>query len=130
VNEKGYIEDKEYQKNLISNQIDIIMDNTNYFKLNFINILESYIENDDLNPNFLLKLNKLLEEIASIYVEIGHLIIRDLEQFIFLKYKLPFPSPKEMVEGIEVSDEKVEFEKDIKILNYCFKYLTSSFNIK
>ena len=129
VNEKGYIEDKEYQKNLISNQIDIIMDNTNYFKLNFINILESYIENDDLNPNFLLKLNKLLEEIASIYVEIGHLIIRDLEQFIFLKYKLPFPSPKEMVEGIEVSDEKVEFEKDIKILNYCFKYLTSSFDI-
>lgn len=129
VNEKGYIEDKEYQKNLISNQIDIIVDNTNYFKLNFINILESYIKNDDLNPMFLLKLNKLIEETASIYVEIGHLIIRDLEQFIFLKYKLPFPTPKEMVEGAEVSDEKIEFEKDIKILNYCSKYLTSSFDI-
>jgi len=129
VNEKGYIEDKEYQKNLISNQIDIIMDNTNYFKLNFINKLEPYIHNDDLNPNFLQKLNKLIEETASIYVEIGHLIIRDLEQFIFLKYKLPFPSPKEMVEGAEVSDEKIEFEKDIKILNYCSRYLTSSFDI-
>ena len=129
VNEKGYIEDKEYQKNLISNQIDIIMDNTNYFKLNFINQLELYIENDDLNPNFLLKLNKLIEETASIYVEIGHLIIRDLEEFIFLKYKLPFPTPKEMIEGAEVLDEKIEFEKDIKILNYCSKYLTSSFDI-
>ena len=129
VNEKGYIEDKEYQKNLLSNQLDIIMDNTNYFKLNFINKLESYIKNDDLNPNFLLKLNKLIEETASIYVEIGHLIIRDLEQFIFLKYKLPFPTPKEMVEGAEVSDEKKEFEKDVKILNYCSRYLTSSFDI-
>jgi hypothetical protein len=57
-NEKGFIEDKEYQKNLISNQIDIIMDNTNYFKLNYINILAAYIKNDDINIKFLIILNK------------------------------------------------------------------------
>ena len=31
--DKSFVEDKVYQKNLISNQIEIIIDNTNFFKL-------------------------------------------------------------------------------------------------
>ena len=129
INEKTFIEDKEYQKNIISNQIDIIMDNTNYFKLNYINILASYIKNDDINEKFLIILNKLLEETSALYIEISHLIIKDFESFLYVKYKLPACYPKAMVDGLEVTDEKLEFGTNIKILNECTKFLTSSYEI-
>ncbi len=128
-NEKGFIEDKEYQKNVISNQIDIIIDNTNYFKLNYINILADYIKNDDINQKFLIILNKLLEETSALYIEISHLVIKDFESFLFVRHKLPTCSPSEMVDGIEVIDEKLEFGTNIKILNECTKFLTSSYEI-
>lgn len=128
-NEKGFIEDKEYQKNVISNQIDIIIDNTNYFKLNYINILADYIKNDDINQKFLIILNKLLEETSALYIEISHLVIKDFESFLYVKHKLPTCSPSEMVDGIEVIDEKLEFGTNIKILNECTKFLTSSYEI-
>ena len=128
-NEKAFIEDKEYQKNLISNQIDIIIDNTNFFKLNHINILAHYINHDDLNIKFLIKLNILIEETSTLYIEISHLIIKDFESFLLIKHKLPTCSPPEMIDGAEVSDEKFEFGVDIKLLNECTKFLTSSYEI-
>ena len=128
-NEKAFIEDKEYQKNLISNQIDIIIDNTNYFKLNHINILAHYIKHDDLNLKFLIKLNILIEETSTLFIEISHLIIKDFESFLLVKHKLPTCSPPEMIDGVEVTDEKLEFGTDIKLLNECTKFLTSSYEI-
>jgi hypothetical protein len=128
-NEKAFIEDKEYQKNLISNQIDIIIDNTNYFKLNHINILAHYIKHDDLNLKFLIKLNILIEETSTLFIEISHLIIKDFESFLLVKHKLPTCSPPEMIDGVEVDDEKFEFGTDIKLLNECTKFLTSSYEI-
>ena len=128
-NAKAFIEDKEYQKNLVSNQIDIIIDNTNFFKLNHINILAQYIKNDDLNQKHLIKLNILIEETSALYIEISHLIIKDFESFLFVKYKLPPCSPPEMIDGAEVKDEKYEFGTDIKLLNECTKFLTSSYEI-
>ena len=128
-NEKDFIEDKEYQKNLISNQIDIIIDNTNFFKLNHISILGHYIKNDDLNIKYLLKLNILIEETSALYIEISHLIIKDFESFLLIKHKLNTCSPPEMIDGAEVTDEKLEFGVDIKLLNECTKFLTSSYEI-
>ena len=126
---KVFIEDKEYQKNLISNQIDIIIDNTNYFKLNHINILTKYIKNDDLNEKYLIIINKLLEETSALYIEISHLIIKDFESFLFIKHKLKPCSPPEMIDGVEVNDEKLEFGVNIKLLNECTKFLNSSYEI-
>ena len=128
-NEKDYIEDKQYQKNLISNQIDIIIDNANYLKLNYLNILENHVKNDDINVFCLMKLNKIIEETSSLLIEIGHLIIKDFETFVNLKKKLPSSTPSKMVDGIEVTDEKKEFGINIKILNQSLKYLSSSYEI-
>ena len=128
-NAKAFIEDKEYQKNLISNQIDIIIDNTNFFKLNHINILAHYIKKDDLSLKYLIKLNILIEETSALYIEISHLVIKDFESFLLEKHKLPTCSPPEMIDGVEVTDEKFEFGTDIKLLNECTKFLTSSYEI-
>ena len=128
-NEKAFIEDKEYQRNLISNQIDIIIDNTNFFKLNHINILSNYIKTDDLNQTHLISLNKLIEETSALYIEISHLIVKDFESFLYIKHKLSPCSPSEMIEGAKVTDEKVEFDVDIKLLNECTKFLSSSYEI-
>ena len=57
---KYFIEDKVYQKNLISNQIEIIIDNTNSFKLENMVYIEKHIKKDEMNIEFLIKLNKLL----------------------------------------------------------------------
>ena len=126
---KIFIEDKEYQKNLISNQIDIIIDNTNYFKLNHISILTKYIKNDDLNQKYLIILNKLLEETSALYIEISHLIIKDFESFLYLKHNLNPCSPPEMIDNADVTDEKLEFGVDIQLLNECTKFLNSSYEI-
>ena len=69
--DKSLVEDKNYQKNIISNQIEIIIDNTNFFKLKSANILEEKIKNNDINIDFLIKLNKIIEETAALYIEIG-----------------------------------------------------------
>lgn len=126
---KVFIEDKEYQRNLISNQIDIIIDNSNFFKLNHINILTKYIKNDDLNQKYLIILNKLLEETSALYIEISHLIIKDFESFLYIKHRLNPCSPPEMKDGVEVTDEKLEFGVNIKLLNECTKFLNSSYEI-
>ena len=128
-NEKAFIEDREYQRNLISNQIDIIIDNTNFFNLNHVNILSSYIKSDDLNQTYLISLNKLIEETSALYIEISHLIVKDFESYLYTKYKLSPCSPSEMIDGAKVTDEKLEFGVDIKLLNECTKFLTSSYEI-
>ena len=108
--DKSFVEDKVYQKNLISNQIKIIIDNTNFFRLKNATILEKHIKNNDVNVELLIKLNKIIEETAGLYIEIGHLIISDYESFTNLQNRTRQLNPPEMNEGAEVFDEKIEFK--------------------
>lgn len=117
--DKSLVEDKIYQKNLIINQIEIIIDSTNFFKLKHANILEEHIKKNDVNLEFLMKLNKLIEETVALYIEIGHLIINDYESFTNLQNHTRQLNPPEMVDGAEVSDEKIEFSKNVKLINEC-----------
>ena len=127
--DKSLIEDKIYQKNLISNQIEIIIDNTNSFKHKHSSVLEKHTINNDINNEFLIVLNKLLEETCSLYIEIGHSIINDFESFVNNESRTHKLNPPEMVDGVEVSNEKTEYSKNIKILNECFKFLTTAYEI-
>ena len=127
--DKSFVKDKVYQKNLISNQIKIIIDNTNFFRLKNATILEKHIKNNDVNVELLIKLNKIIEETAGLYIEIGHLIISDYESFTNLQNRTRQLNPPEMNEGAEVFDEKIEFTNNIKILNECIKFLTITYEI-
>ena len=127
--DKSFVEDKVYQKNLISNQIEIIIDNTNFFKLKNANILENHIKNNDINLELLSKLNQLIEETSGLYIEIGHLIINDYESFTNIQNNTHQLNPPEMNDGAEVFDEKAEFTKNVKILNECIKFLTTTYEI-
>ena len=127
--DKSLVEDKNYQKDIISNQIEIIIDNTNFFKLKSANILEEKIKNNDINIDFLIKLNKIIEETAALYIEIGHLIINDYESFTNLQNRTRQLNPPEMIDGAEVLDEKEEFNNDVKLLNECIKFLTTTYEI-
>ena len=114
---KYFIEDKVYQKNMISNQIEIIIDNTNNFKLEKMIYLEKHIKNDEMNIEFLIKLNKLIEETSGLFVEIGHLIISDYEKFSNLQNETHQLNPPEMKEG------------SVVILNESVKFLTTTYEI-
>ena len=127
--DKSLVEDKIYQKNLIINQIEIIIDSTNFFKLKHANILEEHIKKNDVNLEFLMKLNKLIEETVALYIEIGHLIINDYESFTNLQNHTRQLNPPEMVDGAEVSDEKIEFSKNVKLINECLKFLNVTYEI-
>ena len=126
---KYFIEDKVYQKNMISNQIEIIIDNTNNFKLEKMIYLEKHIKNDEMNIEFLIKLNKLIEETSGLFVEIGHLIISDYEKFSNLQNETHQLNPPEMKEGSVVFNEKIEYEKNTKILNESVKFLTTTYEV-
>ena len=127
--EKYLIEDKIYQKNLICNQIEIIIDSTNNFKLKNAKILEKLVKNNDINNELLIKLNQLIEETSGLYVEIGHLIINEYESFINEQKKSPKFNPPEMKDGLEVSNERNEFSKNIKVLTDCIKFLTVTYEV-
>ena len=128
-NNKYLIEDKVYQKNLISDQIEIILDNTNNFKLKNMILLEKHIRNNEINIEFLIKLNKLIEETSGLFIEIGHLIISDYEKFSNLQNETRRLNPPEMKEGSEVFNEKIEYSKNTKILNECLKFLSTTYEI-
>ena len=123
------IEDKIYQKNLICNQIEIIIDSTNNFKLKNAKILEKLVKNNDINNELLIKLNQLIEETSGLYVEIGHLIINEYESFINEQNKSPKFNPPEMKDGLEVFNERNEFSKNIKVLTDCIKFLTVTYEV-
>ena len=127
--DKSFVEDKVYQKNLISNQIEIIIDNTNFFKLKNANILEDHIKKNNINIELLIKMNQLIEETSGLYIEIGHLIINDYESFNNIQNNTHQLNPPEMNDGAEVFDEKIEFTKNVKILNECIKFLTITYEI-
>ena len=127
--DKSFVEDKTYQKNLISNEIEIIIDSTNIFKLKNANVLEVHIKNNDINLEFLIKLNKLIEETAGLYNEIAHLIIKDYESYINYEINKEPLNPPEMIDEAKVFDEKIEFNKNIKILNEALKLLLITYEV-
>ena len=127
--DKSFVEDKTYQKNLISNEIEIIIDSTNIFKLKNANVLEVHIKNNDINLEFLIKLNKLIEETAGLYNEIAHLIIKDYESYINYEINKEPLNPPEMIDEAKVFDEKIEFNKNIKILNEALKFLLVAYEV-
>ena len=112
------VEDSVYQKNLICNNIEIIIDSTNFFKLKNANILEKFVKNNDINNELLIKLNKLIEETSGLYIEIGHLIINEYESFINGQNKTRQLNPPEMKDGIEIINERNEFSKNLNVLNF------------
>ena len=71
----------------------------------------------------------IIEEASALYIEIGHLIIDDYESFTNLQNKTQQLNPPEMIDGVEVTDEKIEFGKDVKLLNECIKFLTITYEI-
>ena len=91
--------------------------------------MEEKIKNNDINIDFLIKLNKIIEETAALYIEIGHLIINDYESFTNLQNRTRQLNPPEMIDGAEVLDEKEEFNNDVKLLNECIKFLTTTYEI-
>lgn len=127
--DKSLVEDKIYQKNLISNQIEIIIDNTNFFKLKNVHILEAQIRKNFINIEFLTRLNKLIEETSGLIIEIGHSIINDYESFTNELNKTNKLNPPEMIEGQEVYNERIEFNKNIKVLNESLKFLSITYEI-
>ena len=126
---KYFIEDKVYQKNFISNQIEIIIDNTNSFKLENMIYIEKHIKQDEINIQFLIKLNKLIEETSGLFIKVGHLIISDHEKFSNLQNETHQLNPPEMKEGSVVYNEKIEFGKNTKILNESVKFLTTTYEV-
>ena len=126
---KYFIEDKVYQRNFISNQIEIIIDNTNSFKLENMIYIEKHIKQDEINIQFLIKLNKLIEETSGLFIKVGHLIISDYEKFSNLQSETHQLNPPEMKEGSVVYNEKIEFGKNTKILNESVKFLTTTYEV-
>ena len=129
LNERDFLGDKEHQKTLISNQIEIILENINYFKLMYLNILSTYIKNDSINKKFMIRLNKTIEETSALFMEIGNLIIKDFESFLYAKEKLASCYPKKMDKNKHVINENSEFFENMKILNECIKFLEIAYDI-
>ena len=129
LNEKDFLGNKEQQKTLISNQIEIILENINYFKLVYLNILSVYIKNDCINKKFMIRLNKTLEETSALFMEIGNLIIKDFESFLYIKEKLVSCYPRKMEQNKRVINENSEFFENMKILNECIKFLEITYDI-
>ena len=129
IKDKSLVEDSVYQKNLICNNIEIIIDSTNFFKLKNANILEKFVKNNDINNELLIQLNKLIEETSGLYIEIGHLIINEYESFINGQNKTRQLNPPEMKDGIEIINERNEFSKNLNVLNECIKFLTVTYNV-
>ena len=129
LNEKDFLGNKDQQKTLITNQIEIILENINYFKLMYLNILSVYIKNDSINKKFMIRLNKTLEETSALFMEIGNLIIKDFESFLYIKEKLVNCYPRKMEQNKKVTNENAEFFGNIKILNECIKFLEIAYDI-
>jgi hypothetical protein len=89
IRKKSIEEEKDYQKSLIVNELEIINDNANYFKLHYLGKLQRHVEKDDINNNSLQQINILLEETSSLFLKIVKLIIYGIITAINIPLKYP-----------------------------------------
>ena len=81
-NKKNILNDIEYQKQIISNEIMIILDNFEKFNP-YIKQLSREIKSGNINEIFIKKLNIQIETTSALLMKIVHLIIRQYEYYIY-----------------------------------------------
>ena len=126
-NKKNILNDIEYQKQIISNEIMIILDNFEKFNP-YIKQLSREIKSGNINENFIKKLNIQIETTSALLMKIGHLIIRQYEYYIYENEKKKPINPK-MKGNYMVKNEKNEFSKNLIIFNESINFLNCTFHI-
>ena len=124
---KILLNDIEYQKHIITNEIEIILDNFNQFK-SYLKEIINQIEKENINENFIKKLNIQIETTISLLIEISHIILNEYENYIY-KSELIKPEYPKMNYGSFVINEKKEFINNINIFKEAIHFLKCTNNI-
>ena len=119
------LSDQDLQKDIILNEIEIIIENMERFYNKFYFDLKDEIINGNLNIFQIKKLNMLIENTYSLFIKISNLIIQDYNQYLNKRKFNTIKNPYELIEESIVNDEKNEFIKNIKLLKQCYNFLVS-----
>ncbi len=119
------LNDQDLQKDIILNEIEIIIENMERFYNKFFFELKDEILNGNVNIFQVKKLNMLIENTYSLFIKISNLIIYDYNQYLIKRKFNSIKNPYELIEESIVNDEKNEFIKNIKLLKQCYNFLVS-----
>ncbi len=117
------LNDQDLQKDIILNEIEIIIENMERFYNKFFFELKDEIINGNVNILQVKKLNMLIENTYSLFIKISNLIIQDYNQYLNKRKFNTIKNPYELIEESIVNDEKKEFIKNINILKQCYNFL-------
>ena len=122
--------DKEYQRTIITNEITILLDNINKFKVSILEMISSHIHSNDITQVYVAKLNMIIEETCGLLLAISNALLFDLEKYLFTTNMVSPVFPKEMIDNNDISyDEIKSFDVNIKIFNECLLFVSSSYEM-
>ena len=123
------LQDKAYQRSLISNEISILLESITNFKINYYEQITSEIHNNNITVPYVYKLNIILEETCALLMAISHMILFDFEKYLQnTEFVLP-AYPQLMQHGQVVINELTEFDTNMIIFNESTKFILNSFEI-
>jgi hypothetical protein len=123
------LQDKSYQRSLISNEIYILLESITNFKINYYEQIASEIHNHNITVPYVYKLNIILEETCALLMVISHMILFDFEKYLQnTEFVLP-AYPQLMQHAQVVMNELAEFDTNMIIFNESTKFISNSFEI-
>lgn len=117
---KNINRDYSYQKQIITYELIVLLDNISNFRVFHMAKLLSVAMN--INPIFLAKLNIILEETCSLIMEIVHLILKDFTNYLSVlsnnKNVYPSTQLKEKIVKNEYIELKVNIDTFIELSDF------------
>ena len=124
---KNLLNDIQYQKHIITNEIEIILNSFSHFQL-YLKEIINQINKEIINERFIQKLNIRIETTIALLIEINNIILNEYESYIY-KSELVKPIYPRFNNGSSVINEKKEFLNNINIFKECIHFLKCTYNI-
>ena len=124
---KNLLHDIQYQKHIITNELEIILNSFTHFQ-SYLKEIHNQIKKDTINERFIQKLNIQIETTIALLIEINNIILNEYEYYIY-KSQLVKPVYPKMNNGSSVINEKNEFINNINIFKEAIHFLKCTYNI-
>jgi hypothetical protein len=124
---KEIIKNSSLQKQIITDEINVLLDDIKIFKINYMNKKNLYEYIQKVSLNIQRKTNQKLEELIGLIIEISYILLKDygneIENFIRKPESKPSIYDNKMVEyeDIEFKINIQKFKKVVLFLNVCFE---------
>ena len=118
----------EHQSSLVIDEIKVLLDNIQYFKLNFVNSKDMMSLFKNMDPAHQIKFNKTIEESCGLLMEIPSIILLDFSQYLE-RFVAIQPPQADRLKTKEIKNEESNFIYNCRLISDISLFIKSCFEV-